>query len=41
LGKLVNDRTLYDQLRKTSRDLDSLVLDVRRNPRRYLTIRLF
>ncbi len=41
LGKLVSDRTLYDQLRKTSRDLDSLVLDVRRNPRRYLTIKLF
>lgn len=41
LGKLVYDRTLYDQMRKTTRDLDSLILDVRRNPRRYLTIKVF
>ena len=41
LGKLVFDRTLYDQMRKTTRDLDSLILDVRRNPRRYLTIKVF
>jgi len=40
-GKLVYDRTLYDQMRKTTRDLDSLILDVRRNPRRYLTIKVF
>jgi phospholipid/cholesterol/gamma-HCH transport system substrate-binding protein len=41
LGKLVYDRTLYDQMRKTTRDLDSLILDVRKNPRRYLTIKVF
>jgi phospholipid/cholesterol/gamma-HCH transport system substrate-binding protein len=41
LGRLVYDRTLYDQMRKTTRDLDSLILDVRRNPRRYLTIKVF
>ena len=41
LGKLVYDRTLYDQMRKTTRDLDSLILDVKRNPRRYLTIKVF
>ncbi|MCI0330134.1 MAG: MlaD family protein [candidate division Zixibacteria bacterium] len=41
LGKLVFDRTLYDQMRKTTRDLDSLILDVKRNPRRYLTIKVF
>lgn len=41
LGKLVYDRTLYDQMRKTTRDLDSLILDVRRNPRRYLTVKVF
>ncbi len=41
LGKLINDRTLYEQMRKTARDLDSLVLDIKRNPRRYLTIKIF
>jgi hypothetical protein len=28
-------------MRKTTRDLDSLILDVQRNPRRYLTIKVF
>lgn len=41
LGKLVNDRTLYEQMRKTTRDLDELVQDVKKNPRRYLTIKIF
>jgi len=41
LGKLINDPELYEDLRKTSRDLDSLVVDIKANPKRYINVEIF
>jgi phospholipid/cholesterol/gamma-HCH transport system substrate-binding protein len=38
LGKLLNDKTLYDNLNTTSHNLDLLLQDVRLNPKRYTRI---
>lgn len=40
LGKLVNDPTLYYQLNRVTADIDSLVNDVKKNPKRYINIKL-
>ncbi|MDE6218094.1 MAG: MlaD family protein [Muribaculaceae bacterium] len=40
LGKLMNDPQLYDQLNKVSADIDSLIIDIKRNPKRYISIKL-
>jgi phospholipid/cholesterol/gamma-HCH transport system substrate-binding protein len=34
-GKMLRDQTLYDQLNKTITDLNAILEDVRRNPRKY------
>lgn len=41
LGKLVNDDRLYGEIRKAANDLDSLVLDIKKNPKKYLRIQIF
>ncbi|MCS7012835.1 MAG: MlaD family protein [Chloroherpetonaceae bacterium] len=41
LGKLTNDAALYRNLSSTAASLDSLLNDLRRNPSRYVTIRVF
>ena len=41
LGKLVQDSSLYLDLKKTTQDLDSLILDIKKNPKRYLKFELF
>ncbi|MBD3580957.1 MlaD family protein [Flavobacterium selenitireducens] len=41
MGKLVNDDALYDNLSKTSRELELLLQDVRLNPTRYINVSLF
>lgn len=43
LQLLVEDRRLYDDLRKTADNIDDLVRDIRENPRKYLrlTVELF
>jgi len=41
LGKLIHDRWLYDQLLKTSVNLDSLIDDIRANPKRYFHVSVF
>lgn len=43
LGKLVNDKELYDALHKTVRDVDDLVVDLKKNPKKYVgvTFKLF
>lgn len=41
LGRLVNDTTLYDELSATLREMRELTADVKENPRRYLTVRVF
>lgn len=39
LGKLLKDDSLYNNLNRSSEDLDRLLLDVRQNPGRYLDLR--
>ncbi|MFQ5753229.1 MAG: hypothetical protein ACE5HI_14650, partial [bacterium] len=41
LGQLLSDETIYDNLVRASARLDSLILDVRNHPRKYLRIELF
>lgn len=41
LGKLVRDRGLYNELLKTTQEMDSLILDIKKNPKRYLHVSLF
>ncbi len=40
-GKLINDSTLYNDLRKTTNNLDELVTDIKKNPKKYLKVSLF
>jgi len=41
LGQLLNDTTLYEQIKKTTQDVDSLILDIKRHPKKYLKISIF
>ena len=41
LGKLLHDRKLFDQLLKTSLDLDSLITDIKANPKKYIHFSIF
>ena len=41
LGKLLQDTTLFAGLRESSVELQALLRDIRENPRRYITIRVF
>ena len=41
LGQLLNDTTLYDQIKKTSQNVDSLIVDIKKNPKKYLKISVF
>lgn len=40
-GKLVNDSTLYNDLRKTTQNVDELITDIKKNPKKYLKVSLF
>lgn len=40
LGKLTNDPTLYNHLNTVAADIDSLIVDIKRNPKRYISIKL-
>ena len=41
LGLLTKDPELYNRLNRVAADIDSLVLDVKKNPKRYISIKLF
>jgi phospholipid/cholesterol/gamma-HCH transport system substrate-binding protein len=41
LGKLLNDPGLYHDLRRLTTRLDSLTLDFKQHPRRYINLRIF
>jgi phospholipid/cholesterol/gamma-HCH transport system substrate-binding protein len=41
LGQLLNDTTLYDQIKKTTQNVDSLIVDIKKNPKKYLKISIF
>lgn len=40
LGKLTEDPELYNQLNRVTADIDSLIVDIKRNPKRYISIKL-
>lgn len=40
VGKLTTDPALYDNLNSTVASLDSLLVDIKRNPKRYISIKL-
>ncbi len=41
LGKMLKDRELYDRLNTTTVNLDSLILDIKRNPKKYIHLEIF
>lgn len=41
VGKLLNTTELHDQLTQTVSDLDSLILDIKANPKRYINVKVF
>lgn len=40
LGKLTTDAELYNKLNRVSADIDSLIVDIKKNPKRYISIKL-
>ena len=40
IGRLNNDPELYNRLNAVSADIDSLIVDIKRNPKRYISIKL-
>lgn len=40
LGQLLNDNELYDNLNNVATSLDSLLRDIKKNPKRYISIKL-
>lgn len=40
-GKLVNDQELYEEVRKTNKELQALIADIKANPKKYLTVKVF
>ena len=40
-SKLAKDEELYNNLNKTSQNLNSLILDLKENPKRYINISVF
>lgn len=41
LGRLNSDPELYNRLNQVSADIDSLIVDIKKNPKRYISIKLF
>ena len=41
LGKLVNDHELYDNANHAIASLDSLLIDIKANPKRYINVKVF
>ena len=40
LGKLMNDPSLYNSLDRVAASVDSLIVDIKKNPKRYISIKL-
>lgn len=40
LGQLTNDPELYNRINRVAADVDSLIVDIKKNPKRYISIKL-
>jgi phospholipid/cholesterol/gamma-HCH transport system substrate-binding protein len=40
-GQLVNNKELYEELKKTNKHLHDLIADIKANPKKYLTVEIF
>jgi phospholipid/cholesterol/gamma-HCH transport system substrate-binding protein len=40
-GQLVNNKELYEDLKKTNKQLQDLITDIKANPKKYLTVKVF
>ncbi|MCM1370141.1 MAG: MlaD family protein [Candidatus Amulumruptor caecigallinarius] len=40
LGKITTDDELYNRLNRVTADIDSLIIDIKKNPKRYISIKL-
>lgn len=40
LGQLTGDSELYDRLNRVTANIDSLIIDIKKNPKRYISIKL-
>lgn len=40
IGQLTKDRELYDRINRVAADVDSLIVDIKKNPKRYISIKL-
>ena len=40
-GKILNDPAVYNQLEMSLRRVDSLIIDIKKNPRKYINLRIF
>ena len=41
MGKIINDRELYDNANHAIASLDSLLMDIKANPKRYINVKVF
>jgi phospholipid/cholesterol/gamma-HCH transport system substrate-binding protein len=41
VGKLLSDSLLYTDVRKSVQQLDSLIADIKKNPKKYINLRIF
>jgi phospholipid/cholesterol/gamma-HCH transport system substrate-binding protein len=41
VAKLLNDSTMHTDLRRVMANMDSLLVDIKKNPRRYINVRVF
>ena len=41
MGQLLNDTTLYQQIKNTTENVDSLISDIKRHPKKYLKFSVF
>lgn len=41
LGELTSDSELYNRINSLTADIDSLIIDIKKNPKRYISIKLF
>ncbi|MDE7143110.1 MAG: MCE family protein, partial [Muribaculaceae bacterium] len=40
LGQLTGDAELYNRVNQVAADIDSLIVDIKKNPKRYISIKL-